>query len=329
MADEFFYKFNASSPEVGPIDSKTLKQLAGSGAIQQESMLRRGTGDWVVASSVKGLFPDSAVPTAPPTAAPVATPTAAPLQPPAAAPVSTPPTATPVSPASAVPEAVPVAPAAAAPGGLNLPNLGDVKPAEAPAGLDSLVVAPKKPGGKSSKKPAPVAKKPAPPAAAPVAPNIEAPKVESPKAEAPKAEANAPDPFGSPGPAQPNPFASDPSPRRDRGSRGKKTGGFGSLLNFDVVITPTVIKVLFYIAVFLIMLGWIGMSGVVVVSALFSGDLTVILFAVGYSVGMLIFAFLYVVLARVWAEVVMVFFQINDNVRDIRDLMEERDGVVQ
>ena len=305
MADEFFYKFNASSPEVGPIDSKTLKQLAGSGAIQSESLLRRGTGEWVAASSVKGLFPDGTA----------SAPTAAPVQPPAAVPLSAPPTAMPVSP----PEAVPVAPPAAAPGGLNLPNLGEAKPADAPAGLDSLVVAPKKPGGKPAKKSAPAAKKAAPPAAAPAMPNVEAPKTET----------AAPDPFGSPGQPQPNPFASDPNPRRDRGSRGKKTGGFGSVLNSDVVITPTVIKVLFYLCVFFILLGTILGCGYFIFMAVMSGSALLIGLAMAYCLFVAVFSFLYIVMARVMAEVVMVFFQINDNVRDIRDLMEERQGVVQ
>jgi len=355
MADEFFYKFNPDAPEVGPIDSKTLKQLAGSGAIQPESLLRRGTGEWVTASTVKGLFPGSGA-ASPPEAVPVAPPEAKPVSP---APIAAPITGAPASP----PEAIPVAPPAAdAGGGMSFPDLSQPKAAaDVPAGLDSLVVAPKKPGGKPAKKGnAPAAKKPA---AAPVAPKVEAPKIEtpsvaapkneapkieipkvaSPKAEAPKVEAPKVDapkaaPAAAPAVAAPaatkpgggatNPYASDP-PAGRAAPRRKGRGGLGSLFNFDVLIAPTVIKILFFLISALLFLGFLGYAGITVVSAVLAGDVVAIAIAAGGIAVMLIFTLIYIVILRVMAEVALTFFNINDNVRDMRDMMAEQQGTIE
>lgn len=318
MADEFFYKFNPDAPEVGPIDSKTLKQLAGSGAIQPESLLRRGTGEWVTASTVKGLFA-SVGGASPPEAVPVAPPTAKPAGP---VPIAAP--ATPASP----PEAIPVAPPAAeASGGMSFPDLAQPKPAaDVPAGLDSLVVAPKKPGGKPAKK-APAVKKAAPAAAAPKVdvPNVAAPKVEAPKVDAPKAEpATAP----AVTPAAPNPYASDP-PAARTSPRRKGRGGIGSLFNFDVLIAPTVIKVLFFLLAGLLFLGFLVSSGFYLVMAILAGDMTAMVIAAGAALVMLLITLIYIVILRVMAEVALTFFTINDNVRDMRDMMAERQGTIE
>lgn len=325
MADEFFYKFNPDAPEVGPIDSKTLKQLAGSGAIQPESLLRRGTGDWVTASTVKGLFPGGAA-ASPPEATPVAPPEAKPAGPvPIAAPITAPP-ATPASP----PEAIPVAPPAAdAGGGMGFPDLAQSKPAaDVPAGLDSLVVAPKKPGGKPAKKgSAPAAKKAAP---APAAPKVEAPKVDAPKVEAPKVEAPKAEPAAAPAvaPAAPNPYASDP-PAARTAPRRKGRGGIGSLFNFDVLIAPTVIKILFFLLAGLLFLGFIAYSGFFLVMAILAGDVMAMAMAAGAALVMLLFTLIYIVILRVMAEVALTFFNINDNVRDMRDMMADRQGTIE
>jgi len=329
MADEFFYKFIPDAPEVGPIDSKTLKQLAGSGAIQPESLLRRGTGEWVTASTVKGLFAGGAA-ASPPEATPVSPPQAKPAGPaPIAAPAAS----------ASPPEAIPVSSPAAESGGMSFPNLAQSKPsADVPAGLDSLKVAPKKPGGKPAKKgSAPTAKKASP---APAAPKIEAPQVEpaqtekpqveAPKIDAPKAEpVAAPAAVSAPSPKQnsaaPNPYASDPPAGRTRPKR-KGAGGLGSLFDFDVLIAPTVIKILFFLVSGLVTLGFLGYTGFFLVTAILSGDLmAIVIVAVGSAV-MMLFTFVYIVIFRVLAEVALTLFTINDNVRDMRDMMAERQG---
>lgn len=55
MADQFFYKVDQNGSEQGPVDGKSLKQLAASGTLQPGSLLRRESGDWIEASAVKGL----------------------------------------------------------------------------------------------------------------------------------------------------------------------------------------------------------------------------------------------------------------------------------
>ncbi|GAA4430423.1 DUF4282 domain-containing protein [Bremerella cremea] len=309
MADEFFYKFNPTAPEVGPIDSKTLKQLAGSGAIQPESQLRRGTGDWVVASSVKGLFPDAAS-----------------VSPPEAIPVE--------APAVATPEAAPVA-APIASAGLNFPSLAETKSApDVPSGLDSLVVAPKKAASKPVKKPVPPASKKtaAPPVAAPVVPAAEAATAEpvqpaTPTAVAAPAMAASPKEVAAKESAA-NPFASDPKGGRSSGPRRKGTGGLGSLFNFDVLIGPTVIKALFFLVTTLILLGWMASTGWTFVMALATGEAMALGIAAVMSLFLLMVSLVYIIIARVMAEIVITFFQINENVRDMRDMMEEDQGVV-
>lgn len=279
MADEFFYKTSQNEPEQGPIDSKTLKKLARSGGIWPESLLRRGSGDWVVASSVKGLFPEA--------------------------------------PSAEVPEAIPVSPPAATPsatetGGVQFPSVAPTKPApEVPSGLDSLVVGGKKSSSRSSKESASETKKPAP-LATPVA-GKSSPSDAPPAASIPGTESN--------------PFASDSkaSSRPNRRSR----GGIGSLFNFDVMIAPTVIKVLFFLAVILTFLAWLGMSVISFGSAILGGGgiFDLIGAAILSVVGLLV-AFMYVIVYRVSAEIVITFFQINENVRDMRELMEDKSGVI-
>lgn len=282
MADEFFYKSNQNAAEQGPIDSKTLKKLAKSGELQPNSLLKRGSGDWVVASSVKGLFPD------PPASI---IPEAIPVEPPTTAPVTPPPAKT---------------------GGLSFPDLAPTKSAsDVPAGLDSLVVGGKKPSSRSTKETPTETKQPAP-LATPV------------KAKASPVE--APPAASVPG-TEPNPFASD-SPARAHQPR-RASGGLGSLFNFDVMIAPTVIKTLFLLAVVLVALGWLGSTAFMFVEILSRGGgareygVAVFLAFVG-----LIVVLFYIILFRICAEASLVFFQIHNNVRDIRELMEEKSGVI-
>ncbi len=355
MADEFFYKFNPHAPEVGPIDSKTLKQLAGSGAILPESLLRRGSGDWVTASTVKGLFGEAAA-ASPPEATPVAPPTAEPVAPASAGPA---PIAAPVAPASASPpEAIPVAPPANDGGGLNLPNVAPTKASpDVPAGLDSLVVSPKKGGSKPGKKGAPAPKKGPAPAAAPAievpkaepvakeAPSVAAPTIATPSVTAPKvvpskgsapksepAKVDAPAavaaPKGKANNGDANPFATDPKAGRARPRR-KGTGGIGSLFNFDVLIGPAVIKVLFFLMTGLILLGWLVGTAVTFVTSMQAGGGTMALIFAGFvSFVSLAISFIYIVVLRVMAEVVVAFFSIDENMRSVRDMLEEKQGII-
>lgn len=327
MADEFFYKFNPDAPEVGPIDSKTLKQLASSGAIQSESLIRRDTGEWVTASTVKGLFPGSSA---------ASPPEAIPVDPPEAQPVAT---ATPVA-SSSPPEAIPVAPPATeAGGGMSFPDLTQPKAAtDVPAGLDSLVVAPKKPTGKPAKKGNPVAAKKAAPSSKSEAPKLDLPSVATPKVEAPKVDVPKAEPVAAPvaaaavatkpAPETANPYAADPPAGKTKARR-KGSGGLASLFNFDVMIAPTVIKTLFFLISGLLFLVYLAITAISLVSAILTGDVLAIAGAGGIALVGFLVVLIYIIILRVSAEVSLVFFTINDNVRDVRDMMADHQGTIE
>ncbi|RCS52794.1 DUF4282 domain-containing protein [Bremerella cremea] len=282
MADEFFYKTSPNEDEQGPIDAKTLKNLAKNGVIRPQSMLRRGNRDWVVAASVKGLFPEP--------------------------------------PAESVPEAIPFEPAPAAPitpksaktGGMSFPDLAAPKSApEAPLGLDSLMVGGKKPSSQPTKESPAEAKQPAP-MATPV-------KTQATSGEAPPAAS-------IPG-TEPNPFASDSQARVQTPRRA--SGGLGSLFNFDVMIAPTVIRILFLLAVALVMLGWLASTAFMFIEILSrGGGIGEYIVASFFALLGLVVVFIYIIFFRICAEASLVFFQIHNNVRDILELMEDKSGVI-
>ncbi|MEL6616200.1 MAG: DUF4282 domain-containing protein, partial [Bacteroidota bacterium] len=108
--------------------------------------------------------------------------------------------------------------------------------------------------------------------------------------------------------SHPNPIPSmEPFPR--------SPGGFLSALfdfSFRELITPKVIRVLYMLIVIAIGLG----SLFVLLGALASGEVTTILFAlIGVPIGFL----LYVILARVYMEILIVIFRIGEDVADIAD----------
>ena len=91
------------------------------------------------------------------------------------------------------------------------------------------------------------------------------------------------------------------------------------------MIGPTVIKTLFYLGVVVIFFWWAGFTAITLVWALASSDSGAVVGAVIGSAIMLIPAIFYVVLVRVLTEMVIVFFQIHDDVRDIRDHLDARE----
>lgn len=95
----------------------------------------------------------------------------------------------------------------------------------------------------------------------------------------------------------------------------RSPGGFVSSLfdfSFRELITPKVIRVLYMLIVIAIGLG----SLVVLLGALFSGDIaTIVLSLIGVPIGFL----LYVILARVYMEILIVIFRIGEDVADIAD----------
>jgi tetratricopeptide (TPR) repeat protein len=54
MANDWYYK-NANGTESGPLSAADLKQLAQTGQIDQETLIKKGGGSWVKASQIKGI----------------------------------------------------------------------------------------------------------------------------------------------------------------------------------------------------------------------------------------------------------------------------------
>jgi len=355
MADELFYKVDDNGAEQGPIAGKDLRQLAASGGITPNSLIRRGDSPWVAASSVKGLefapptvaSPPMAIPVEqPPQAMPVAKPAGISIpaglggkqpgptiQPPTIqAPVSqAPPTATPVAPA----QATPVQPAAESGSkqGLSFPSAPPKQGKQIPGGLGDLKVSPSKLGGaKTAAKPVfaePVVKQ----SAEQAAPAAVAPAATPPSAPAEqKVEVSPQAAVASLAPAEeaelemlePDDPMLAPKGKKKRPAT-KRSGGGGGMLavfSFNALIAPSIVKPLYYIYVALVILVWLGTSAALIVVSLLSGEIVGALFGVGISGVSLVASILLIMLARVGAELVIVFFRINDRIGEAIDRMD-------
>ena len=80
-------------------------------------------------------------------------------------------------------------------------------------------------------------------------------------------------------------------------------------LSFEEFITPTIIKVLFIVAMVVI--------GLTVLGMIVAGFYTYGVSGIFWLVGALIWGFVALLFARVWLEVVVIFFRIRDNTEEI------------
>ena len=111
------------------------------------------------------------------------------------------------------------------------------------------------------------------------------------------------------GPSTPPPMAPPPGAGQYRSSEGR---GFWSRFfdfSFREFITPSIIKVLFILAMVVIGLG--------VLAAIIIGFMTGAGTGVFVLIGSLIYGFIMLLFARVWLEIVIVFFRIHEDTRDI------------
>jgi len=355
MADELFYKFDENAEEQGPIAGKDLRQLAAGGGITPNSLIRRGDSPWVAASSVKGLefappqvsAPPMAIPVEqPPQAVPVAKPAgiAVPaglggkkpgptIQPPTIQPPvsQAPPAAIPVTP----PQATPVQPAAESGSkpGLSFPTAPPKQGTQIPGGLGDLKVSPTKPGGvKPAAKPVfaePVVKQPAEqPAAVAVKPAAAPPSAPAEQ----KVEVTPQAAVASVAPVEeaeleimePDDPMLAPKGKKKRPATKRRGGGGGMLavFSFNALIAPSIVKPLYYIYVAMVILGWLGSSAAIIVVPLLGGEIVGAIGGVVVSVVTLVLAILWIMLARVGAELVIVFFRINDQIGEALDRMD-------
>lgn len=95
------------------------------------------------------------------------------------------------------------------------------------------------------------------------------------------------------------------------------------LFNFDHFITTGLIKIIFIVGTVLILLGGVGGGGLTALSSLAVGvstrSFTAMLAGIFILILSLIGAALGILVLRVYCELIMVIFKINDNVQILRD----------
>lgn len=132
---------------------------------------------------------------------------------------------------------------------------------------------------------------------------------------------SAPPPSYTPPPSYAPPPAYSPPPSYGAGAYvppSQAPRGFFSKLfdfSFETFITPSIIKILFILILVVIALGALGMIIVGFTQGVLSGLATLI---IAVPIG----GFLYILFARVWLEIVVVLFRIEENT----SIMAERSG---
>ena len=114
---------------------------------------------------------------------------------------------------------------------------------------------------------------------------------------------------GGPGMAAPPPYAAQPQPMYGGYPGGGQERGFFARLfdfSFESFITPTIIKALFII--YLVMVAFIAIAMVIV-----GFTQSTLVGIIALIIGVPIFGFIYILVGRVWLELVIIFFRIHEN----------------
>ncbi|MCC9607261.1 DUF4282 domain-containing protein [Blastopirellula sp. JC732] len=311
MAEEFYLKANENAPETGPFSSKKMRQLAAAGQITPETLVRRGESSWVHASSVRGLELPSGPPpvAAPPVAAAPTTPAAGEV-----------PMGIPVTPTDEVTSSIPTT--ADDDHGISLPSrLPDPTGSTGEAQFPSLGDEPRAFDEDTPTPPsitAPPPPPPAPPAAVAVAvePKSEEPEISEMISVAPNEK----------GAGKGKKKKGKGRAARAASGSSSSGGGLGGLFSFKTMIAPSVIKIVYYLGLALIVLGWLGISGVIFVAGMANEGLMA---AVGGAVAFFfvggIIALLKILGLRIGAEAVIAYFQAVEDLAAIRSQSEEKD----
>lgn len=300
MAEEFYLKANENAPETGPFSSKKMRQLAAAGQITPETLVRRGDSSWVHASSVRGLE----LPTGPPSLTPPGNGDEVPM-------------GIPVPPAEEVKSAIPTS--GSDHEGISLsPRMPDPTgvtgeaqvqpPADEPRAFDEATPSP----------PSITAPPPPPPAPPAIAVAVEPKSAETEISEMIAVTA------GEKSTGKGKKKAGKTRPARAASGESSSRGGIGGLFSFDKMIAPTVVKVVYYLALALILMCWLGACAFMLVVGLIGGDLLSGIFgAAGVFVAGGILALLYILGLRISTEVVIAFFRAADDLAAIRANQEE------
>ncbi|UUO06239.1 DUF4282 domain-containing protein [Blastopirellula sp. J2-11] len=305
MAEEFYLKANENAPETGPFSSKKMRQLAAAGQITPETLVRRGESSWVHATSVRGLE----VPTGSAPLSPAPSGDAVPM-------------GIPVTPSDGVVSAIPNVPDDDH--GISLsPRITDPTGATSEAQVQPPASEPQAFDEDTPTPPSITAPPPPPPAppAPQVATVVEA-KGKSETSEISEMIAVTPTDKAE---AKGKKKKAKHRPARAGADEAKSGGGIGGLFSFNTMIAPTVAKVVYYLCLALIIVGWLGGCVAVLVAGFVAGD---VVGAIGGAIGFFfmggIVALLYILGLRIGAEVVIAFFRAADDLAAIRAHHEEK-----
>ncbi|EAQ80316.1 DUF4282 domain-containing protein [Blastopirellula marina] len=305
MAEEFYLKATENAPETGPFSSKKMRQLAAAGQITPETLVRRGESSWVHATSVRGLE----VPTG-----------SAPLSPPPSEDVV--PMGIPVTPSDGVVSAIPAGPDDDQ--GISLsPRIADPTGATSEAQVQPPTVE-SRAFDEDTPTPPSITAPPPPPPAPPTAQVATAVETKGKSESSEISEMIAVTPTDKAEGKAKKKKAKHRS-ARSSSDEAKSGGGIGGLFSFQTMIAPTVAKVVYYLCLALIVVGWLGGCVAVLIAGLVAGDA---IGAIGGAIGFFfiggVMALLYILGLRISAEVVIAFFRAADDLAAIRAHQEEK-----
>ncbi len=98
-----------------------------------------------------------------------------------------------------------------------------------------------------------------------------------------------------------------------------------NFLSFERMITPVIIKVLFYIGLVASVIGGIAIFiGSVIAGFMDGGVGAILLGLIGGLIGGILTVFLGALATRIYAELLILFFRINETLTDIKGLLQEK-----
>jgi hypothetical protein len=104
----------------------------------------------------------------------------------------------------------------------------------------------------------------------------------------------------------------------------KESFNLGRFVNFDELITGRFLKILYLAGSALILLGAVGMGGLTAITGFFvalqQASPAGVFASLFWFVLILVGGFVWLILWRVYCEIIMIFFKINENLQAIRDL---------
>ncbi len=92
------------------------------------------------------------------------------------------------------------------------------------------------------------------------------------------------------------------------------------LASFDRMITPVIIKILFWVGVVISVLGGIGYFFAGIVGGIMNSSFGQVL---GGLIGGPLVMIIGVLITRVYAELLIIFFQINESLTDIKTMLKK------